>query len=125
MSTFHSTCTRPARPNLVVGWASGLMQVWPAEDTAIDAPTPLRRRVADSVGTPEAVLRALAAADGEDEATYRRRHLADSGAVLALTHHTEVEILCAAVEVRGRLSPSNVLAVLHRDVLRERGLIAS
>ena len=42
MSTFHSTATfartRPTQPNLVVGWASGLVQVWPAEDSTIDWP---------------------------------------------------------------------------------------
>ena len=128
MSTFRTATVashRSPQPNLVVGWASGLMQVWPAENTAIDAPTPVGRRIADSLGTPEAVLRVLAAVDGEDEATYRRRHLSDAGAVLALTHHTEVELLCAAVDVRGALSPSNLLAVLHEDGLRERQLIAS
>jgi hypothetical protein len=26
---------RPSQPNLVVGWASGLLQVWPAEDLTI------------------------------------------------------------------------------------------
>jgi hypothetical protein len=26
---------RPSQPNLVVGWASGLLQVWPAEDPTI------------------------------------------------------------------------------------------
>lgn len=28
---------RPSQPNLVVGWASGLVQVWPAEDLSIGA----------------------------------------------------------------------------------------
>lgn len=47
MSTFRSTSSvvahRAARPNLVVGWAAGLLQVWPAEDTSIEALAPLRR----------------------------------------------------------------------------------
>jgi hypothetical protein len=38
MSPFHSTPSHPHQPNLVVGWASGLVQVWPAEDTTIAAP---------------------------------------------------------------------------------------
>jgi hypothetical protein len=29
--------TRPSRPNLVVGWAAGVVQVWPAEDLSIGA----------------------------------------------------------------------------------------
>jgi hypothetical protein len=27
----------PSQPNLVVGWAAGLVQVWPAEDLTIGA----------------------------------------------------------------------------------------
>lgn len=40
MSNFGTarTSTSSRRPNLVVGWASGLVQVWPAEDTTIGAP---------------------------------------------------------------------------------------
>lgn len=128
MQTFRTTDrtdTASRRPNLVVGWASGLVQVWPTEDTGIDAPQPLRSRIADSLGTPQAVLQVLAAVDGEDENAYARRYAADAGAVLALTHHTEVEILSASVEVRGPLSPSRVLDILHADILSEHRLLAS
>lgn len=121
--TSHTSTTR--HPNLVVGWASGLVQVWPAEDDAIDAPTPVRRRIPASVGTPEHVLEVLAACDGQEEATYARRYASQAGAVLALTHYTEVELLSAAVEVRGPLSPATVLDVLHGELRAERVLLAS
>lgn len=106
VDTSAATATR--QPNLVVGWASGLVQVWPNEDGRIAA-----RRMSTPLGTPEAVYELLAAVDGQDEATYRRRHAAEAGAVLALTHHCEAEILSASIEVKGDLSPSTVLALLH------------
>lgn len=121
--TSHSSTAQ--HPNLVVGWASGLVQVWPAEDDAIEVPSPIRRKIAASVGTPEHVLEVLAACDGQDEVAYRRRYAADAGAVLALTHYTETELLSAAVEVRGPLSPTTVLAILHAELRSERVLLAS
>lgn len=104
-----TTATATATSGLVVGWASGLVQVWPDEDGRIAA-----RRMSTPLGTPEAVYELLAAVDGQDEASYRRQHAAEAGAVLALTHHCEAEILSASIEVRGEVSPSTVLALLHR-----------
>lgn len=104
----------PSQPNLVVGWASGLVQVWPAEDREITAVRPARR-VAQALGTADAVYELLAAVDGTDETAYRRRHAADVGAVLALTHHTEAAVLRASIQVRGTLSPSAMLALLHAE----------
>ena len=111
----QTTTTSPSHPNLVVGWASGLVQVWPVEDSRIEA-RPVRR--AGPLGSPEAVLELLAAVDGTDEATYRRRYAAEAGAVLALTHHSETAVLQASILVRGALSPSAMLALLHADTHR-------
>ena len=108
----HPVPAAAERPNLVVGWASGLVQVWPAEDGRI-APARAARRMAQPLGRPEAVLELLAAVDGTDEATYRRRWAADAGAVLALVHRSEDELLGASLDVRGAISPSAMLAALH------------
>lgn len=45
----HDTATpAPSQPNLVVGWAAGLLQVWPAEDRSIDLrPSTPSRGMAD------------------------------------------------------------------------------
>lgn len=44
----HETVTlSPSQPNLVVGWAAGLLQVWPAEDHSI-ALRPVRRDLSPS-----------------------------------------------------------------------------
>lgn len=114
MGQIADTATRRTRhrPNLVVGWASGLVQVWPTEDGRI-AQARSHRRTAAPIGRPDAVLELLAAVDGTDEATYRRRFAADAGAVLALTHHTEAEVLAASLGLRGMISPSEMLAALH------------
>jgi hypothetical protein len=108
------TTLRPNQPNLVVGWASTIVQVWPAEDPAIGSVAPFRRPTAP-LATPEAVYELMAAVDGTDEATYRRRHAAEAGAVLALTHHSEIAVLEASLRVRGDLSPAAMLALLHAD----------
>jgi hypothetical protein len=116
--------TTPRRPNLVVGWAAGLVQVWPAEDDRI-AQARANRPMAAPLGRPDAVLELLAAVDGTDEATYRRRFAADSGAVLALTHHTEAEVLAASLDLPGRISPSRMLAWLHAADPDELARLAS
>lgn len=103
--TSHTT----KQPNLVVGWASGLVQVWPHEDGRVAA-----RRMSAPLGTPEAVLELLAAADGSDETAYRRRYAAEAGAVIVLTHHCEAEVLSASIEITGELSPTAVLDLVHR-----------
>jgi hypothetical protein len=110
----QSTTLTPSQPNLVVGWASTIVQVWPAEDQRIAPPSPFRRPAAP-LGSPEAVYELLAAVDGTDEVTYRRRHAAEAGAVLALTHHSEISVLEASLRVRGELSPSAMLTLLHDD----------
>ena len=70
-----------------------------------------RRRPSDErpLGTPEAVLELLAAVDGRTRPPTARRYAAEAGAVLALTHHCEAEILSASIEVTGELSPTAVL----------------
>jgi hypothetical protein len=66
-----------------------------------------------------------AAVDGSDEVAYRRRWAADSGAVLALTHHTEAEVLAASLDLRGPVSPSAMLAALHAADPDELARLAS
>jgi hypothetical protein len=116
--------TTPQQPNLVVGWAAGLVQVWPAEDRRI-AEARAHRRMAAPIGRPDAVLELLAAVDGTDEAAYRRRWAADSGAVLALTHHSEAALLAASLDLRGPISPSAMLAALHAADPDELARLAS
>lgn len=112
-SASSTAATTPTQPNLVVGWAAGLVQVWPSEDGRIAA-----RRMSAPLGSPEAVFELLAAVDGRDELAYRRRHAAEAGAVLALTHHSEAEVLSASIEIKGEVTPSGVLALVHRDAER-------
>ena len=112
MGTFHQRSTSN-EPSILVGWAAGLVQPWPEESTEDEA---VAR--SGSAGSPEAVLEALAAADGEDPHIYRRRHAADAGAVLALSHHSIAAILAGALQVDDDLTPSAVLDVLHGRAAR-------
>lgn len=136
--TFHKR-SADREPSIVVGWAPAVVDVWPPEtDEPIQPTLPLRARVCTTAADPETVLELLAAAEGVDAWTYGRRHLAEAGAILALTHHTVAAILAAAAQVDDdELRPTAVLAVLqgvhelheHADVQLERspltGLLAS
>lgn len=114
MGTFRRR-TADTSPSILVGWAAGVVQTWPAESDEVGAPAGAER----PLGSAEAVLEVLARADGEDPRSYARRHAADAGAVLALTHRTEAEVLAAALRVPGALSPAAVLDVVHgRSYLR-------
>jgi hypothetical protein len=110
-TTTRNTSHSSNEDRFVVGWAADLVQVWPEEDPAIVAPV---RGTGGPLGTPEAVLRVLAAVDGKDEALYARHYASQAGSVLALTHRTEAEILAASVEICGSASPAAILAVLDR-----------
>jgi hypothetical protein len=113
-STFRQA-SAVREPSIVVGWASGVVDVWPQETDELIQPTlPLRARACTTAADPETVLELLAAVEGIDAWTYGRRHLAEAGAILALTNHTVAAILAAAAEVDDdELRPSAVLAVLH------------
>ena len=112
MGTFHQR-NASSEPTILVGWVAGLLEPWPEETTEeVAVPRPA------SAPSPEAVLNALAAADGRDRVTYRRRHAADAGAVLALSHHSLAAILAGALQVDGDLTPSAVLDVLHGRAAR-------
>src|SRR5205085_207774 len=118
MGTFHHR-SATNEPSILVGWAAGLVQPWPeeSEDVAVHR--------SGSAGSPEAVLESLAAADGADVQTYRRRHAADAGAILALSHHSTAAILAGALQVDGDLTPSAVLDVLHGRAARaDRATVA-
>ena len=102
--------TRRTEPQIIVTGAPELRQVWPEERTEIELPS-------ERIGTPEGVVELLAAADGQDVATYAWRHVGDSGAVLALTPYTVRDVLAAAIDLPGELAPNRVLRALHRDEL--------
>ena len=117
MGRTSTTTTRqsnaPRELSIVVGWAAGVVDVWPEErDLYVQPTVPLSARRCSTATYPETVLELLAAADGDDVRSYGRRHAADAGAVLALTHHTIARILAAAVEA-DEVSPSAVLAALR------------
>jgi hypothetical protein len=111
-TTSHTSNRTSNADRFVVGWAAGLVQVWPDEDPTIVALA--AAPAAGPLGSPEAVLSLLARLDGVDERTYRRHYASQAGSVLALTHHTEDEVLAAALEICGSASPAAVLAVVHR-----------
>ena len=113
MGTFHQR-SADNEPTILVGWVAGLVRPWPEESTDLVEATP---RSAGAT-TPEAVLDTLAAADGEDAHTYRLRHAADAGAVLALSHHSISAILAGALQIDDELTPSAVLDVLHGRAAR-------
>jgi hypothetical protein len=112
MGTFHTRQTSH-QPSILVGWAAGLLQTWPEE-----APDCYEVRRPHQASSPDEILDALAAAEGMDPEAYAARHLADAGALLALTHHDVPDILAAALEVPGDLAPSEVLAVLEHGTRR-------
>jgi hypothetical protein len=98
-------------PQIVVRGGDLLAQIWPDErplavaTLAVDAD--------GAIGDGERVLELLAAADLDDVDSYAWRHARDAAAVLALTHHRSRDVLAAALEVDGVLSPSEVLGVLR------------
>ena len=119
MGTFHTRSTSQ-QPSILVGWAAGVLQPWP-DETPTEAYV-LRRP--HEASRPVEVLEALAAADGMDPVDYAARHIDDTTALLALTHHSTTAILAAALQVRDELAPSAVLAVLQGRAPRQDAGVA-
>jgi hypothetical protein len=103
-------------PQIVVRGGDLLTQVWPDERPLTVVPVAAE----GAIGDGEQVLEVLAAADLDDVEAYAWRHARDAGAVLALTHYRVRDLLAAALEVDGELSPSAVLEVLH---VKDAGLL--
>jgi len=108
MGTFHSRQIN-RQPSILVGWAAGVLETWPEE-----SPDCFEVRRPQQTSSADEILDALAAAEGMDAEAYAVRHVADAGALLALTHHDVPSILAAALRVPGDLAPSAVLAELER-----------
>jgi hypothetical protein len=102
-----------------VGWAAGVLQMWPEESAER-----YELRGARQATSPDEILDALAAADGRDPADYAARHVADAPALLALTHHSMAAILAAALQVPDELAPCAVLAVLEGRAPRQEPAVA-
>jgi hypothetical protein len=111
MGTFHRRTSH--QPSILVGWAGGVLETWPEDE---GEPSALRRP--QQATSPDEILDALAAAENMDVEDYAARHVADAGALLALTHHRVPAILSAALQVPGELTPSAVLAVLEDRAAR-------
>jgi hypothetical protein len=118
MGTFHTRSTSH-QPSILVGWAAGVLQMWPEESAER-----YELRGARPATSPDEILDALAAADGMDPADYAARHVADAPALLALTHHSMAAILAAALQVPDELAPGAVLAVLEGRAPRQEPAFA-
>ena len=115
MGTFHTTTTSTPEPSILVGWAAGVLQPWPEEES----PERYELRQPRWASDPDEILDALAAAEGMDVEDYEARYVLDTPALLSLTHHSITAILAAALQVPDELSPSAVLAVVEGRAPRQ------